>query len=79
MARKYLGPSATLDGKPVPADGLTVNYSDAQLRIMRDHGHRFSDDEQQVAKPTPAAVNEAVVGETTEADLAKAVKASKPE
>jgi hypothetical protein len=76
MAEKYLGPSRTLDGKEVPADGLSVNYSPEQIAIMRQHGHRFASDTAQAPKPTPEAVNAAVNEETGEADLAKATKAT---
>lgn len=79
MSDRYLGPAAVLDGKPVPADGLTVNYSEAQKNSMRDHGHRFASDATQRRKPTPAEVDAAFDAETGEADLAKAGKAAAAE
>lgn len=73
----YLGPATVIDGKPVPEDGLSVNYSPEVVQMMRLHGHRFASDEQQVAKPSPDDVNNAVDPATGEADLAKVEKAAR--
>lgn len=42
VARVYLGPASEFDGKPVPADGLKVTLTDAQVRNLIAGGHVFA-------------------------------------
>jgi len=55
-----MGPATTLDGKDVPEGGMSVNYSDVQVRQMMEHGHQFSDASGDVAieQPTPQEAND---------------------
>jgi hypothetical protein len=54
---RYLGPAGTLNGKPVPPDGLNVNLSAEVVATMRRHGHQFADAAAEEAPPTPQEVN----------------------
>ena len=72
----YTGLATELNGKPIKV-GDSVDLTDEQVRVLREHGHSFAEDATEEPKPTPQDVDAAFNEKTGEADLSKASKAEK--